>query len=1471
MVGKRKLSKSDEKDDDFPSDISRIKKNRIGSKKPKSAAQEGVVENDSAFVQILKTSGVTLKVGDHQNEIGLDQAVFQKKVYQSLRKHPSYPNIIQQFISGLESHIEDRDMFRNCLLPCEHVPDPETSNATNSYQESLIKLLLRIEILQVAVINTLFERIPEFLYDSVGSDGISLPRLIIKQFKWLDRLVDSKDLTTKIMQLISVAPLEIQHDIITSLPEILEDSQHNDVAKELNILLQQNTQLTVPVLDALSSLHLSSGLLSEVRQSVMSTLSAVELEDLPVIVKFILHAITATDAVEVISDLRKKLDLDLCILPQQVQASQNKMKSKQKSSSSINQTNNSSQDCVSLLLDVIKSAVRFQKTTSEAWIKAIETIESVTDHKVIDLIVLLILYTTNTNINRKQVEKVLRKKIRLGCIQDQLLQSLFRNHSLVLRVYFPAILSLAQTLLRSAEQSVVSFGSAMYKHAFEVFDSYCQQEVVGALVTHVCSGFSAEVDVSLDVLTDLVKMHSSTVALYAVFVKGILDYMDNLNPPQIRKLFHILSMLAFCKGHGGTHIQDDMHIVIRKQLSSTVPKYKRIGIIGGVMMVGSMASNRNIQGMTSEKIQLSNETYRQVTALLELVRTCSEQSPEAAGLYYDELANLVQIGHLNPQVMEWIGKTVVDDFQEDFVVDFAPSVEGDHLFPVKDLFNLDADESQGAIVINLLPLLSQEFLSQGPDRKSPTDKGQKLVSPMCLSPFFRLLRLCVEEQNNGNLEEIDALLGCPLYLTDLEVVEKLDTLSKQEKEFLCALLFYAVNWFREKLGSLERQWTDAVGRREITSKVVNAFCQQQDPEMKGKVLTRLQNIMWLQGVLEKCLAATPNYIPPPANFDSEASEVMPTVSSSLPAKKGKKERGKKRTSDGSKNSSADSSQIDEHQEGENTEADKTQTDKEEENEKPIVSLLSYRTHFRELSLEVFTILRCGLLTKSVLDTEMHTKASEVVQLDPAELVFLLDDLSRKLEHMLISSAKRVTFLKVKGSRTTGFSQLHQKSAQEVAHSAVQLLNSLCNHMENMHNYFQTLMIENHGVVDALGVDLKEHYYMASCYQLLLQVFHTLFLWSGFSQHENRKLWKSALLVFAGRLKEGETDLPLEDLVSHCFDYLLNYQSSVPSCTSALNLTQLLIVIAEKTTVGQYKDKIASLAKRFLAQVWIKPTGEREKGTSYNETLKNLICIFLEHTHDVLKAIEEISGVAVPELVNAAKDGNSSTYPTLTRLTFPVFYRAMMDKLEKSIKEIPLSKQSSSEVQTEQLLRWNLAVRDFHILVNLVKVFDSRTVVNTCLRYGRLFVETFLKLGMPLLDRSFKKHRDDVQSLLKTLQLSTRQLHHMCGHSKINQDTTLTNHVPLLKKSLEIFVYRVKAMLTLNNCQEAFWLGNLKNRDLQGEEILSQTSQESETDEEQASQLPPDDAREEEEDDDGNNDETADGGNDESEDDSTESD
>ncbi|XP_022353960.1 Fanconi anemia group D2 protein isoform X4 [Enhydra lutris kenyoni] len=1362
MVSKRRLSKSEDKES-LIEDVSKARKQPLSKKTKKSHVHNEVEENDSIFLKLLKTSGVILKTGESQNQLTVDQVVFQKKLFQTLRKHPSYPKIIEEFVSGLESYIEDQDSFRSCLLSCERLQDEEASIST-SYSKSLIKLLLGIDILQPAIIKTLFEKLPEFLFENVNSDGLNMPRLIISQLKWLDRIVDGKDLTTKLMQLISIAPLYLQHDFVTSLPEILGDSQHADVGKELSDLLMENTALTVPILDVLSSLRLDLKLLSRVRQLVMGKLLSVKLDDLPVIIKFILHSVTAADALEVISELREKLDLQHCILPSRLQASQSKLKNKGQQSSSGNQENNS-QDCVILLFDVIRSAVRYEKIISEAWIKAIENTASVSEHKTFDLAMLLIIYSTNTQ-TKKYIERVLRNKIRSGCFQEQLLQSTFYIHDLVLKDICPSILSLAQCLLHSLDQSIILFGSLLYKYAFKFFDTYCQQEVVGALVTHICSGNEAEVDTALDVLLELVVLNLSAMRLNAVFVKGILDYLDNMSPQQIRKLFYILSTLAFSKQHeASSHIQDDMHLVIRKQLSSTIFKYKLIGIIGAVTMAGIMAADRSrSSNLTQGRTDLSNEQCTQVTSLLQLVHSCSERSPQASALYYDEFANLIQGGKLAPKALEWVGQTIFNDFQDAFVVDFCVFPVGNYPFPVKALYGLEEYSSHDGIVINLLPLLfSQDFAKDG-DRMTSKESDQKLVSPLCLAPYFRLLRLCVEKQHNGNLEEIDGLLDCPIYLTDLDPGDRLESMSVKEHSFMCSLIFLTLNWFRE---------------------VVNAFCQQTPPEMKGKVLTRLKHIVELQRILEKYLAVTPDYVPPLANFDLETLDVTPPTSATISAKIRKQGKiGGKRKADGSKTSSPDTLSKEDSSECDPTPSNRSQLE----------------------------------------------KATEIVQLQPPELLFLLEDLSQKLENMLTPSvARRIPFLKSKGNRNIGFSHLHQRSAQEVARNIVQLLAPMCNHLENIHNYFQCLTAENQGVVDGPKMKVQEYHVMSSCYQRLLQIFHGLFAWSGFFQPENHNLLYSALEVLTNRLKQGEPDQSLEELLRQSFNYLQNFSHSIPSFQCAIYLIRLLMVILEKSTApAQNKGKIASLARQFLCRVW--PSGEKEKNSLPTEQLHTLLSIYLEHTNSVLKAIEEIAGVGVPELINSPKDASSSTFPTLNRHTFVIFFRVMMAELEKTVKGLQAGTAADSQqIHEEKLLYWNMAVRDFSILINLIKVFDSRPVLHVCLKYGRLFVEAFLKQCMPLLDFSFRKHREDVLSLLETFQLDTRLLHHLCGHSKIHQDTKLTKHVPLLKKTLELLVCRVKAMLIFNNCREAFWLGNLKNRDLQGEEIVSQNSEESEDD------------------------------------------
>jgi hypothetical protein len=83
-------------------------------------------------------------------------------------------------------------------------------------------------------------------------------------------------------------------------------------------------------------------------------------------------------------------------------------------------------------------------------------------------------------------------------------------------------------------------------------------------------------------------------------------------------------------------------------------------------------------------------------------------------------------------------------------------------------------------------------------------------------------------------------------------------------------------------------------------------------------------------------------------------------------------------------------------------------------------------------------------------------------------------------------------------------------------------------------------------------------------------------------------------------------------------------------------------------------------------------------------------------------------------------------------------------------------------------------------------------------------------------------RDSVLLLLKTVQQSTRSLQIICNHLKYsNIKTSDPLAIPSLKKSLESVIFRVKEILTRSGCLGAFWMGNLKHRDLEGQELSSQ--------------------------------------------------
>lgn len=88
-------------------------------------------------------------------------------------------------------------------------------------------------------------------------------------------------------------------------------------------------------------------------------------------------------------------------------------------------------------------------------------------------------------------------------------------------------------------------------------------------------------------------------------------------------------------GGGGTRLEDELHVVISKQMSSADPRHKRIGIIGTVAHIRQLASG----DVTSRSAESAVEAIRM---LVHMMAAC-QGKPACLCFLYDELSNLLEV------------------------------------------------------------------------------------------------------------------------------------------------------------------------------------------------------------------------------------------------------------------------------------------------------------------------------------------------------------------------------------------------------------------------------------------------------------------------------------------------------------------------------------------------------------------------------------------------------------------------------------------------------------------------------------------------------------------------------------------------------------------------------------------------------------------------------------------------------------
>jgi len=186
-----------------------------------------------------------------------------------------------------------------------------TVGTDSSAHDSLVRLLLHVDALQSDVAAGLMQLLPDYQEDEVSSGAMSTTRLILSQFRWLEHIVDGAALVDAASEMMQVADAPLKRELLLVLPDLVQDGQHEAAADTLRSILDDDTRFLGCVLDAFGALVLEQDTLTEVCQTVMAAVAAASVEDLPVVIRFLLQHMTATNAKETLKALRTGMHLDL--------------------------------------------------------------------------------------------------------------------------------------------------------------------------------------------------------------------------------------------------------------------------------------------------------------------------------------------------------------------------------------------------------------------------------------------------------------------------------------------------------------------------------------------------------------------------------------------------------------------------------------------------------------------------------------------------------------------------------------------------------------------------------------------------------------------------------------------------------------------------------------------------------------------------------------------------------------------------------------------------------------------------------------------------------------------------------------------------------------------------------------------------------------------------------------------------------
>ncbi|KAL6647037.1 hypothetical protein ACP70R_014474 [Stipagrostis hirtigluma subsp. patula] len=1397
---------------------------------PDAGADDPSAAAVDAAAALLADAGCTLLVPPHQPPSLPSSHAFAARLSRALAAGPAAAGLPARLLAGLAAFAASSPArLRQLLLP------------TGPHAPSLARALLAVPALQPGILALLLEKLPEhFDGDGAPLDGLPLQddvgRLIVAQFRWLDFLVDADAFVEKLVEVLSVAPPRLKKEIIGSLLEIVGDQSHAAVVAALEKLLQEDSEVVVAVLDALSDLNLNETLQEQAVTVAISCIRTIPADQMPHLLRFLLLSATPVNAGRIIFQIREQLKFVGVMDPRAARSKKLKGKAPANSDGAI--------------LDTLRSSLRFKNMLCEAFLKELKSVDHPKDHKVIDVWLIMLIYANDGAI-QKSAKKILKSKILQGCIRETLFDQCIHANTELVKEHFSSYLSVSDYLLACKEEKAREFATYLFTALFEeLSDAYSRQELVGSLVTHIGSGVSYEVSSALDIMISLTSNNPEELIPISSHITGILDYLESFHEENLRKVYDIFCHLAlaagFSTGTGGSKVANELLMVVRKQVNNPDMKYRRMGIIGALRIISAIADvNAAVHCSSSQQ-----PNCEEALELLKMAVNSCKFVTLPLVLLYDELAALLETKVLHSAILDWVGEHVAE-FDTHFLADLD-----DGQLPEKYLCDGIEDgnsyNKQGGSVI-ADTLVTGELWMDLDGNISP-------LSQPCLQIFpsqFLLLTVIERLANEGSLGGINALLGCPLHLPSTKYLDgaKWRSLSGLQKKAVCHSLYYAINWIRELVNAFSTQ---------VASRVDNVSQKAKD-ETAVKLLQRLRNLILLEGLLNAFLKSDPLSLPE-VRYIGDYSRSTSTSKFNLPKKmaeesiestsSNKRQKGRKDKAasekmnpddklkqptilDAFKRAGVTVTQETNKASSQQSSNGMTPMDEQEVHGPGKLGVVDLMAAPAQLDMQRFKFRTLHVTCLSLLNySEYEDSACSYRESELPIHVYLLRDLHNKLDQLNPSSKP---FLSTSQAKYTD-AHCH-RSTQDFLDKIRPLFSSLRKHLDgavslikdencsdnwNSHSSSAGNPDIPYVVVPKSSIATSVCKEVLSCYRKLLDNPHLL-------NQSNMTILKQLL----------QTLQPAEN-----FDFLSEFHLSLaPSNVDYLycGAYKMLEAIMDPSNVSNIhmgcSKEIIPFLKKCLGASAHKllttdlPSEDSENGwQSRGDFIQKILQIYLKNSESTSDLLSELASSVLREVLSvktkSTQDASTTStqdaphgFPTLCSSTIISWYRVLHEEnigsLNKTVKQALKTRALPESGSIENILEEiKKSVNVFVSLIYMCKTHEKVSMHAMAVKYGGRFVETFLK-AFNFLETHFTQHKDITMTTLKDLQQATRTIQTICAEAKGYKRTMITSNVPVAKRSLERFLFQVKALLHSCSTEHSFKIGILKHKDLQGRVVSSQ--------------------------------------------------